>query len=341
MFKKLFLTLIAIFVIGSAALAQNDTVQLENKSTKCKITNMTATELTVEDRGVEEVIPVNKIKNISFNREPAQFPKVRSLIESGSNEDALELLTPDVRGTIGNSPMLNQEMDYLIARVKANIALSGGAVSKTEAAKVCEAFVTKYPKSYHYFDACEMTGDLYVAINTEASLKKAADMYKNLNKAPWNDVKMRSLSAMGKIFLSQNNITNAQKAYQAILAMEDKSSAGERQKLLAKMGLAKCKALSGDYQGAVKDVESILQNAPPEDYAINALGYNTLGLAHMAGGQDKDALVDFLQVDLLYSRDVQSHIEALKNLRTLWKKLEMTQRATECTNKLKLYGIDD
>lgn len=340
MFKKLFLTLIAICVIGAVAQAQNDTVYLENKAVKCKITKMTATELTVEDRGVEDTIAVNKIKSIAFNREPAQFPKVRSNIENGSNEDALELLTDDIRGTMGDSKTLNQEMDYLIARAKANIALSGGAVTKADAVKAGEAFVTKYPNNYHYFDACEMTGDLYVAINTEASMKKAAEMYQKLNAAPWNDVKMRSLSAMGKIFLAQNKVENAQKAYSAILKMEDKSAAGERQKLLAKMGLAKCKALSGDYQGAVKDVESILQNAPPEDYAINALGYNTLGLAYMAGGQDKDALVAFLQVDLLYSRDVQSHIEALKNLRKLWQKMEMPLRAQECTAKLKTYGID-
>ena len=117
--------------------------QLENKTIKCKITGMTSTELTVEDRGVEDVIPVNKIKGILFNREPAQFPKVRSLIESGSNEDAWELLTEDIRGTMGDSKTLNQEMDYLIARTKANIALSGGAVSKSDAAKTCEAFVTK------------------------------------------------------------------------------------------------------------------------------------------------------------------------------------------------------
>ena len=340
MFKKLFMTLIAIYVIGSVAQAQNDTVYLENKALKCKITKMTATELTVEDRGVEDTIAVNKIKCIAFNREPAQFPKVRSNIESGSNEDALELLTEDIRGTMGESKTLNQEMDYLIARAKANIALSGGAVTKTDAVKACEAFVTKYPNNYHYFDACEMTGDLYVSINTEASLKKASEMYQKLNAAPWTDLKMRSLSAMGKIFLAQNKIENAQKAYSAILKMEDKSTAGERQKLLAKMGLAKCKALSGDFQGAVKDVETILQNAPPEDYAINALGYNTLGLAYMAGGQDKDALVAFLQVDLLYSRDVQSHIEALKNLRKLWQKMEMPLRAQECTAKLKNYGID-
>lgn len=341
MFKKLLLALIAIYAIGSVAQAQNDTVYLENKSLKCKITKMTATELTVEDRGVEDTIPVNKIKSIAFNREPAQFPKVRSNIESGSNEDALELLTDDIRGTMGDSKTLNQEMDYLLARAKANIALSGGAVTKTDAVKACEAFVTKYPNNYHYFDACEMTGDLYVSINTDASLKKAAEMYQKLNAAPWNDVKMRSLTAMGKIFLAQNKIENAQKAYSAILKMEDKSAAGERQKLLAKMGLAKCKALSGDFQGAVKDVDSILQNAPPEDYAINALGYNTLGLAYMAGGQDKDALVAFLQVDLLYSRDVQSHIEALKNLRKLWQKMEMPLRAQECTAKLKNYGIDN
>lgn len=341
MFKKLFLTLIAIIVIGSVALAQNDTVQLENKSVKCKITKMTATELTVEDRGVEDVIPVNKIKGIMFNREPAQFPKVRSLIESGSNEDALELLTDDIRDTMGDSKTLNQEMDYLVAKAKANIALSGGAVTKSDAAKTCEAFVTKYPNNYHYFDACEMTGDLYVSINTEASLKKAEEMYKKLMTAPWNDVKMRSYAAIGKIFLAQNKIENAQKAYSAILKMDDKSAAADRQRLLAKMGLAKCKALSGNYKEAVKDVETILQNAPPEDYAINALGYNTLGLAYMAGGQDKDALVAFLQVDLLYSRDIQSHIEALKNLRKLWQKMEMPLRAQECTAKLKNYGIDN
>lgn len=341
MFKNLFLALITTFAIGSVAFAQLDTVQLENKTQKCKIIKMTATELTVEDRGVEDVIPVNKIKSIAFNREPAQFVKARANIESGSNEDALELLTEDVRGTVGDSKVLNQEMDYLIARAKANIALGGGAISKPEAAKVCEEFVTKYPNNYHFFDACEMTGDLYVSINTEASLKKAAALYQKLNSAPWNDVKMRSLAAMGKIFLAQNNVANAQKAYAAILKMEDKSTAGERQKLLAKMGLAKCKALSGNTKEAIKDVEAILQNAPPEDFAINALGYNTLGIAYMAGGQDKDALVAFLQVDLLYSRDVQSHIEALKNLRSLWKKNEETTRAQRCAAKLRDYGVTD
>lgn len=342
MIKKLVSASLVLFLIGSVALAQTDQIQLIDKSIKrVKITKITETTIYTEDRSVEENFPVNTIRCIKFNREPVQFDKARNLIETDSNEDAILLLTPDVRETLGKEAHLNLEMDYLIARAKANIALSNGDVTKQEAAKLCEAFIKKAPTSYHYFDLCELTGDLLLAINTKESIEKASEYYMKLNKAPWEDMKMRSMVAIGKIFLAQNNPAKAQRAYEAVLKLQDKSEMANRMRLIAKMGLAKCLALTGNTGKAVEDVKKILQDAQPEDSMVNALGYNTLGMAYMAANQDKDAVVAFLQVDLLYSRDVQSHIEALKNLRTLWKKMSMQNRAQECTEKLRAYGVID
>ncbi len=333
--------LLLVLFISASVMAQMDNIQLlEGKGKRCKILKMTATELTVDDGGVEEVVPVNKIKMITFNREPAQFAKARDYIANGSNEDALALLDANVRGTAGDSKALNQEMDYLIARASANIALAGGEVTKEKAVGLAEAFVKNNSKNFHFYDACEMTGDLYAAINTPASFKKAAIYYGQLSKAPWEDMKMRSYVAMGKIFLVQKDVAKAKKAYESVLACQERGVVADRMRLISKMGLAKCAALSGNTDGAIKMVEEVLKNSRPEDSTINALGYNALGLAYMAANKDKEAIAAFLQVDLLYSRDVPSHIEALQNLRTLWQKLSMQNRVQECTDKLNAYGVN-
>ena len=44
--------------------------------------------------------------------------------------------------------------------------------SIVEAGRKMTAFVTAYPESYHYFQACEIVGDLLIAINEYSLARK-------------------------------------------------------------------------------------------------------------------------------------------------------------------------
>lgn len=333
---------LAAFLVAffAAPLLAADTVYfVDGKAKKVEITKMNADELTVDDSGVEEKIAVNLIKSVSFNNEPSQFKTGRTYMEGGSNEDALALLKKLDPASIGDSKAMVQELDYLIAKATAGIALGGGEVSKENAAAVVMDFAKKNPTSFHFYEMCELAGDLCASLGTAGGYKQAMALYEKMQDAPSEDMKMRSSVALGRIYLAQNDTVKALKVYEQVLANKDRSAMADRQRLIATMGKAKCLALSGKTEDAQKMVTAVLKNSDPEDTSVNAQGYNTLGLAYMAANKDKEAVLAFLQVDMLYYRDVACHIEALQNLEKLWRKLEMPNRALDCVEKLKSYGV--
>ncbi len=340
---KRFVLAAFLFVFCAAPLlaANVDTVfTMDGKSKKVEITKMSANELTVDDSGVEEKIPVNLIKYVSFNNEPTQFKTARSYMENGSNEDALEMLKKIDPSSISNSKAMVQELDYLKAKATAGIALGGGEITKENAAAVAMDFAKKNANSFHFYEMCEQAGDLCASLNTAAGYKQATALYEKMQEAPSADMKMRSSVNLGRIFLAQKNTDGALKVYEQVLQNKERGDLADRQRLIATMGKAKCLALSGKTDEAQKMVTAVLKNSDPEDTSVNAQGYNTLGLAYRAANKDKEAIVAFLQVDMLYYRDVPCHIEALQNLESLWRKLEMPNRALDCVEKLKAYGVN-
>ena len=81
-------------------------------------------------------------------------------------------------------------------------------------------------------------------------------------------------------------------------------------------------------------VEGILAKADPENVELHARAYNTLGNAWKKAGRDKEALLAFLHVDVLYFAVPEAHAEALANLSELWTKMHKTRRAARARNIL-------
>ena len=74
-------------------------------------------------------------------------------------------------------------------------------------------------------------------------------------------------------------------------------------------------------------INSILAKSDPENVELHARAYNTLGTALRKAGRDREALLAFLHVDVLYFALPEAHAEALANLAQLWDAMHKTERA--------------
>jgi tetratricopeptide (TPR) repeat protein len=83
---------------------------------------------------------------------------------------------------------------------------------------------------------------------------------------------------------------------------------------------------------AVDLVRGVIKES--NDKYVKAVGHNTLGYCYMEQGQTKDAVWEFLWVDVVYNQDRMQHGKALYHLWDLFTKDGDAPRAQECREAL-------
>jgi tetratricopeptide (TPR) repeat protein len=328
---------IALAVLVCLATAETcqalDTIRKTRGQVSGSIVTMNPYVVTIQSSSIEKEVPVNEILCVLYDREPSSLKSAKNNVVEGRYEDALEALgrvrTDDL------SLLMEQDVAFYKALCAARIALGGGGDLK-KAGSAMIKFVNANEKSYHFLEASEVVGDLLVAIGKYSS---AEDYYKKVAAAPWDDYKMRAGVAVGNALLAQKKIAEAKTAFSKVVAMPPAgnpamNAATQVQRLNANLGLARCMSAEGDDKKAVTLIKKIINRADPDQMALHARAYNTLGTAHRKAGRDKEALMAFLHVDLLYFTDPAAHAEALANLAQLWDKLRKTERAAQARNTL-------
>ena len=120
------------------------------------------------------------------------------------------------------------------------------------------------------------------------------------------------------------------KAFDKVIANEKEDALSKAQAQAAKMGKASVFVAMKKFDEAVRLIESILQQADPDDAGDMARAYNILGNALRQQGKNKEALMAFLHVDLLYSSAADAHAEALFNLAELWDLIAQNRSGRSC-----------
>ncbi|HYW79981.1 MAG TPA: tetratricopeptide repeat protein [Thermoguttaceae bacterium] len=278
--------------------------------------------VVTEQSTLQTEIPVNEIVKIDFDGEPTSMKTARAELLRGNYEGAVEALDK-VQPNQLTRDVIRQDFEFYKALCAAKLALGGTGEIK-EAGGQMIAFAKANPNSYHYLEACEVVGDLLVAVGAYAP---AVDYYGRLAKAPWADYKMRAGVAIGRAQLAQNQMAEAARSFDAVIAINAQGDLANAQRLAATLGKARCLAAAEQHEEAIKMVESILARSDPEDVDLHARAYNTLGTALRKAGRDRDALLAFLHVDVLYFALPEAHAEALANLAELWDSMHKTERA--------------
>jgi tetratricopeptide (TPR) repeat protein len=273
-------------------------------------------------------IPVNQIETAFYEGEPSDLRLAKNHVLGGRYADALAALkkiekTPDRQE-------MRQDIEFYKALCAAKLAMAG-SMKIVDAGRMMKAFADANAKSYHYFEASQVVGDLLVAIGSYAP---AAEYYARLDAAPWPDYRMRAGVAVGRALLAQAKTQEALAAFDKVLAVEAEGNSAQTQRMAASLGKAAALVALKKPDEAIKTVEGFLGKADPEDAPLMARAYNILGTAQRQTGRTKEALLAFLHVDVLYAAVPDAHAEALANLAELWEQVHKTERANRARKTL-------
>jgi tetratricopeptide (TPR) repeat protein len=279
-----------------------------------KIVSMSAMGINFESqrRGGPTEIPANEITRIIFGNSPESLLSAQGAILHGEYEKAIDVLKKET--TDDARPEVAQEIAFSRAYCTAKLALSGAA-DAMEAGKQMFAFITNSPDNFHNLKACELMGDLCVALGKFADAEK---YYAKLSQAPWPDYKIRAQVALGRSYLAQDNASAADKAFDEALNNDAPGELAEAQRTTARIGKARCLALTGKTDVALRNLNEILDQTDEKHTEINAMAYNALGMALRKAGKPKEAILAFLHVHLVYSTQPDLDAEAVANLEKLF-----------------------
>jgi tetratricopeptide (TPR) repeat protein len=329
--KKYFFLAAGVWLAVVSAGAALDSIKTKSGVVSGKIVSSSPLKVEIAQGANPEhkEIPVNQIDVIYYSEEPSSLKNAKNNILGGHYEEALNVLS-HLKTDLISRKELHEDIDFYTALSSAHLAI-GGEGKIADAGRLMIAFTKNYPDSYHYFQACEIVGDLLVA---NRSFDQAEEYYAKVAKAPWPDYQMRAGVAIGRALLANGKNSQALAAFEKVLANPAEDSLAKAQILAANLGKAAVLVAMKKNDEAVALINSILTKADPEDAGNMARAYNILGNALRQQGKMKEAVLAFLHVDLLYPSPPDAHAEALYNLAKLWDDLHKTERAAHARQVL-------
>jgi len=326
-------SLIVVLALASAdeALAQVlDRVRLVAGGTETgEVQSMTDVAVQVRQSTGTKAVPVNEIQSIQFDREPIELTQARSQIRNGAFREALETLAKVQPGG-SMRPEVRQDIEFYTALASSRLALASRDDQQLrDAGRAMHAFVTAHRRNYHYYEAVEILGDLFAAVDR---FDEAQARYALLASTPWPEFKIRSGVLEGRALAAQGKHPEAIGRFEEALKLESDAAGVAEQRLAARLGKAKSQAEMGQSEAAIGAVEEVIAMAEPEAVELQARAHNVLGLCHEKAGSSKEALYAFLYVDVLCSSVADAHAEALYRLIPLFQSAgrdEDSRRARE------------
>jgi tetratricopeptide (TPR) repeat protein len=283
-----------------------------------------AVELEGEDGNIEK-FAICDVREVAFDGEPQSLTAARGLLIRRDGPAALAELEKLDRAEIAAAePPIREEYEYL--RIAAG-ALAAPAEATQPAAAALQAFLKQKPRSHHRYEAQEILGDL---LARAGAFDAAVAAYGELDRGP-PALRVRSATMKANLLLRQGKPAEALKEFRAAVAIpttDPADEASKQQKGEAELGMARCLAGIGKAAEGITAARATIRGADPDDRPLLAKAFATLGVCQRAaGGNDQDALISFLTVDLVYNGVPESHAEALYHLTELWEATKQPERA--------------
>lgn len=294
-----------------------------------KIVELTPTLVKITVRGKDQTYDMSDVRKISFDGEPNSLDRARESVLQGQYEQALDEVKKIPLESLAN-PLIKQDVEFYRFYCEGKLALAGSG-DKTAASNGLIGVVKENPKNHHFYEISELLGELEVASGRP---DQAARYFNLLLSAPHADTKALGVYRLGEVQLAQGKHEEAKIRFEQLAGATSTSPEMGRLKNLAEVGLAVCDNLAGNSQAALDKLDRLAQQFDSTDHGLFARINNARGACYQALGKTNQALLSYLQTDLMFFTDGETHAEALYYLTQLWPEAGQPTRAADAKQRL-------
>lgn len=329
--RSLLLSLVATLLTAGPSLAVDEVIrQSDGTSVRGALTVKSKTELSVEAAGQATVVPATDVAAVRWDGEPPQLNLTRARENNGELDFALTSYKELLGQIAADQKNLRTDVEFLIARTLARQAVADPA-KKDAAVKALNDFIAANGEFFRYYDALQWLGRVQTAAGDYDAAKAA---YQRVAEAPLPELKMAAQNAVARIKLEQEDLAGALADFDAVLAQQGDSPAVRSQHFTAQLGRAVVLQRQGNHDEALQTLEEVIAKSSPDDSTVLAEAFLRKGDSLQAAGKDKDALLAYLHVDILFPAESGPHAEALYHLTKLWATAGKAERSAEARRKL-------
>lgn len=319
----------------AAAAHAADIITVRNASKRLagQITTISKTGIVIKtgiQKNKAETVKANDILRVVWDGEPARVDALRSIEARGNFQQALDGYQKLLTDSKISNENVRKDITYFIARTEGKLALADLTKADAAIAKL-SAFRKANSTSYHYYDLLQQLGRVYLAKKDYA---KATATFQQLGQAPWPDTQLDARNSEAGVLFAQNDPGKALAIYTEVISKAGAAPNMKPIKAAATLGRAACLQLTGKNAQAIQLLDSVIENADKSDNRMLAGAYVLQGDCHRALNQNKDALLAYLHVDVLFENQLEYHPRALYHLSKLWSAVGNPSRANEAKQKL-------
>ena len=220
-----------------------------------------------------------------------------------------------------------RNIEFRIARLLARQAEDEPSQVQT-AIDQLSAFTKAYPDSWQISLAAKSLAQLQVSNKDYAG---AQQTYQDLAKIPGigDEIQQESQIKSAEMMVRSKKYASAE----ALLTnLTRKLKPDDPQAVRLRIALAECQGAKGQVDQAVQTLEGII--AQPVAGELKAAAYNTLGDCYQAQGKPKEALWNYLYVDVIYHQNREEHAKALYHLYRIFKQQGDEAKAQQFRDRL-------
>ncbi len=350
MLRRWLPALLVIVFAGSAPLRADDVyVRGKEKPIKGTITAESAKEIKV---GTKQLIPAENIIEVVYELDTAtttirykkavtaekeSLDPAKEANRKGLLAEAIKLYEDVLPAVTQKNP--KRHIEYKIAMLQVRQAQEDGAPVKDAIAKLSD-FTKKHPTAWQITNAYETLGRLQMDAQDYAGAEETYAKMAGLVTLPEEtrmDARMLAVQAKlraGKYDEARSDIADIQRNLPKESRFFGRTKVAEAECLVAesaKYGKDDAKRAKL-FDQAVEQVRAVIKES--NDSYVKAVGHNTLGYCYAEQGKAKDAIWEFLWVDVVYNQDRIQHAKALFHLWDLFTKEGDAPRAQECREAL-------
>ncbi|HBE70842.1 MAG TPA: hypothetical protein DDW52_22070 [Planctomycetaceae bacterium] len=292
-----------------------------------KITSRTPDEIRIDVRGKEQVYPVAEVLKVVFDGEPRGLDRARDFVLQEQYDQAIDELKK-INPAELNSDAVKEDFSFYVSYCRAKLGMLGKD-DPAAAVPPLLRIIRNNPNTHHAHAINSTVGQLAALLGRDPT-----SFYAKLASARAASVRAEGAWLLGRYNLYAGQVAKARSAFETVTKLSDTSEKTQKYKRLCEVNLARCDIDKGNPLAVLDTLGKLATKYDSSEQELFAHLSNARGACYQKLGKPDQALVRFLQTDLMFFTAPQPHAEALSELSGLWKQAGEPSRAADARKRL-------